>query len=150
VAHRVVNLGVRAVHRATDTVGVCGGVGHAERVACSLPEAVESAPLWASGECLCMQPGPGRGGDSERRITGGAKWSFIGCSLRSYHDVAFHRVRPMELPFSIRKKGTLKIQILDFEYGADFAVPRRCFSGSKRAIMFDSIPSSVWPLLISS
>jgi hypothetical protein len=56
VAHRVVNLGVRVVHRATDTGGgACGGAGHAWSAGWLHRERPERVTLWVPGGRLCMQ-----------------------------------------------------------------------------------------------
>jgi hypothetical protein len=100
-AHRVVNLGVRAVHRATDTGGVCGCGGHAERVACSLPETPESGALRArevafypgrkvtgAGERARFRTGAYGGEVAVRRVLVTAPWRCIG-PPSSAHKMTF-------------------------------------------------------------
>ena len=73
VVHRVVDMGVSAVHRATDTAGACG-VGRAPRAGVAVfPERPRVGSLRAAGDVFCVQPrvaGAVEGGDSERRFMG--------------------------------------------------------------------------------
>jgi len=69
-----VNLGVRADHGATDIVGTCGGTGHAGSEGCPCrkrPGAGQSGRKGGVFAPDARSPGPGRGGDSERRLPGG-------------------------------------------------------------------------------
>ena len=69
MVHRIVNLDVRAVHRATDTGGVCGGGGHAGGLGMPAPGTFWSRPLRAKGRRFW--PGRTVAGAGERAIQNG-------------------------------------------------------------------------------
>ncbi len=63
------NLGVRAVHRAIDTGGACGGAGHAGSAGCPLPETTERGILRAGEVAFCLGRQVAGAGESARSRT---------------------------------------------------------------------------------
>ena len=81
VAHRVVPLWFRAVHRVTDTGGVCGGAAHAGTWGCPCRERLGVGQSGQLADEFCIGrrvAGDGGGGAISRGGLRGVEWSFVG------------------------------------------------------------------------